>query len=351
MGYQSLKPKRAIDPAKPLFMREPLVRGPEPIVYAAGSYEFIFDRWKTVTKAEWMEKTTCHHHLTSFAEFARNGRDEYVQQWLDLGCHMFLDSGAFTFQRWGIVPTKGRVKKYNLFSKSSVERDEYIEKYIEHCRTKGHKYDCYANFDYRPDSALVYKMQKHLEAGGIYPFPVEHGDDGLLRFRRYIDEGYKFFGISKALRWGSRDRAIKFYEQVFNVAAKHDVFLHGFAVTDVELVFRFPWYSVDSTTWLQLSKTGSVVSVMEGRCIPVHVTRRQTQQHTQMEEGVLDWLKSNVSSLGFDFEKMRYGGSESVPNQEGFVERGMYNIYVLSHLKELGVKMTGGEKRWKSLLG
>jgi len=34
---------------------------------------------------------------------------------------------------------------------------------------------------------------------------------------------------------------------------------HGFAVTSLKLMMRYPWYSVDSTSWVMISRTGSVL--------------------------------------------------------------------------------------------
>jgi hypothetical protein len=33
---------------------------------------------------------------------------------------------------------------------------------------------------------------------------------------------------------------------------------HGFGMTAVPLIFRYPWYSVDSTTWIKITASGSV---------------------------------------------------------------------------------------------
>ena len=334
-----------VDPAKPLFMREPLVRGSEPKVYMVTSVADMLTGSSRVSIKEWVQRSGNKRYREESKLF-----DSLCRQLRTGGGHVFLDSGAFTFQSWRLAPTKGKIRKYEFFSKQESECEAFIESFIQYCRTEGYKYDCYANFDHAPAGAMIYKMQKRLEGEGIFPFPVEHGDDGLRMFQKYIDEGYKFFGISKALRWGNRDKALKFYDRVFQISEKAGVFLHGFAITDVELMFRFPWYSVDSSSWIKLTGYGSIGVVMNEKMVPMHVTYHQHAGNEVFSGDMLKFVQGQVEALGFDFEKMRYWGKDKVLSRTAWNERGMYNIYVLSHLKELGVKMTGGEKRWKSLL-
>ena len=92
-------------------------------------------------------------------------------------------------------------------------------------------------------------VQHELEGQGLYPTPTIHGDDGLEWMRQYIDEGHVLLGIGRGSRWGSRIKMLPYLDRVFNLAEKRGVLLHGFAVTDVELMLRFPWYSVDSISW------------------------------------------------------------------------------------------------------
>ncbi len=330
--------------AKPLFSRETPKRLAEPIIYTAT----VPVHFGAVSLKEKIRRTGNTYWLLSFPFLNTLKADVLLQQMHDERCHVFLDSGAHTFQNLKLKPTTGPVKSYDSLFKSDELREEYLVRFTDYCKKEGSKFDCYANFDYWPNGKMIYDMQKRLEGDGIFPFPVEHGDDGMVWLQKYIDEGYRYMGISKTLRWNSRDKAMFFFDRVFNLTERYGVMLHGFAITDVELMFRFPWYSVDSTTWMQVSAYGSILSIQEGRTTPAHVSRAPSKQSSGTVD--LEWLRTIVESHGFDFELMRYWGDEKEKRNLAWHERSLYNIYVLLHYKEMGAKISGGEKKWKSLL-
>ena len=189
-------------------------------------------------------------------------------------------------------------------------------------------------------------MQTWLEAQGIFPLPVVHGGDGPLDWlRQYLDEGYRFIGISRPLRRGSLSEALSSFDRIFNLVDRYreDVYLHGFAVTDVELMFRFPWFSVDSASWLRTTAYGSILMIREGRLTKIYVSKRFPQRSASARD--LAWAKETVESHGFDFELMRYWTQDKMVNRRAWHERGQWNAYLMCHLRQFGARVTRPRNR------
>lgn len=334
--------------AKPRLLKETMVPGPSPIVY------FVQTPHSGIANLEeqFIERTGAYHRLYSFWDITKGVKSatKAILRSLDLGCRVFLDSGAFAFQGRWLKPTHGKIRRYDLLDPAVNERVKFQEAYIKFCLKYGSRFDCYANFDWRRQSPLVYGIQKELEGKGIFPLPTVHGDDGVDWFKRYIDEGYKFIAVGRGGRRG-RNQSMMYLDRIFNVRAKmgSKVHLHGFAITDFELMLRFPWYSVDSSTWIRAGATGSIFVVSEGTLQMVHVSNRQSE-YGGAKNHETKWIKALVEYQKFDFEKMRYWGEDKKAKRLAWIERLTYNMWSLSHFRELGLKSTGGN-RWGSLLG
>lgn len=112
----------------------------------------------------------------------------------------------------------------------------------------------------------TYTNQKKLEDLGATVCPVHHVRDADKWLVKYLEEGYDYIFLggmvpetTQYLRkwldhvWGNyltyRDGENK---------GKARVKVHGFGLTTLELMFRYPWYSVDSTSWVMKSQFGGI---------------------------------------------------------------------------------------------
>lgn len=185
---------------------------------------------------------------------------------------VFLDSGAFTL--W----TKQGMGKGNYHKKKWFRH--YVDSYAKFVLANLHCFDYYATVDVIRNPEATYEVQKILENDyGLKPVPVYHFGSDKKWIHKYIDEGYDFIGI------GGRGKTrtsqyIKGMDPIFKIICpKSNDFLpivrtHGFAVTTHRLLLRYPWWSVDSTSWVIQPGFGSI-------CIPKKGT-----------DGEFDFLKS-----------------------------------------------------------
>src|SRR5205807_7635617 len=96
------------------------------------------------------------------------------------------------------------------------------------------------------------ELKKALAPHGITPIHVFHRGDNFKWLKRLVDE-CEFFGLapktdgSTAVRMNWLDRCMP-YVTDDNGWPTHK--LHGFGIGVPELIYRYPWYSVDSASWI-----------------------------------------------------------------------------------------------------
>lgn len=325
---------------------------PKPLVYISGGHTNV----PRSEEERWIRVTKCKYRCFSFAytcpgAFYYNRRmHKSLDISMDNNVRIMMDSGAYSFHKF-LDRATGSLANSKRLGPEAIKRlkEETIELYIEYCKSRQAGYwDFYFNFDYRIHAPTVYSIQRRLEKAGLRPVPVFHGDDGLDWFRRYCEDGHKLIGLggkTTAIRSAWRNLR-KYYERVFNIAEKHGVKLHGFGVNSLSLMFEFPWYSVDATTWIKTAAYGriSFVNPVTHTVDQIHVSTRQTKHcssYATMDKSSQKMVREQVEAEGFDFEKLRIS----------LYERGMYNARIFStkiqHLKEL---IYGRRARWESLI-
>jgi len=103
------------------------------------------------------------------------------------------------------------------------------------------------------------RMLKHLPVEKV--IPVFHQGDSLEWLERMLDFGSPYIGISPANDRTTAQR-LKWLATVRPTVTSSDgrplVKMHGFAVTGFRLMKSFPWYSVDSATWVQQGGRGVI---------------------------------------------------------------------------------------------
>ena len=154
---------------------------------------------------------------------------------------LFLDSGAFSVMSQG----------------ETIDIQQYITFIKEHEQHLA----VYANLDVIGDPEGTLKNQRIMEAAGLHPLPCYH----LGEPTRYLDMYVKDYdyialgGIAKQktetrVRWMDR----LFTEHICDKDGMPKVKVHGFGMTSIELMLRYPWYSVDSTSWVMFSRLGFI---------------------------------------------------------------------------------------------
>lgn len=176
-----------------------------------------------------------HHVLVSFAE-QRQLRIIDQVEWEPEG--ILLDSGAFTVWKQG----------------ATVDLDAYCE-YIH---KRGFALDGYFALDVIQGTAEENLANlDQMEAAGCAQWgkliPVYHEGDDRELLKEYIRRGYSLIGLGGTVSRGKAELAdwlLPIFEEFPGQK------FHGLAMTQRRLIRHFPFYSVDSSSWLNLCRFG-----------------------------------------------------------------------------------------------
>lgn len=156
-----------------------------------------------------------------------------VQALLDHNFKLFLDSGAFSAFNSGAV--------INLME------------YIDFCKASAASWEAVASLDVIGDAEASWVNYLRMRDAGVDCLPVYHYGEPEEALARMVEEceyigigGVAQLGVSSAL-FDWLDHSFRQY--ICNKDGTPKVKVHGFAVTSIPAVKRYPWFSVDSTSW------------------------------------------------------------------------------------------------------
>lgn len=203
--------------------------------------------------------------------------------------HLFIDSGAYTYQ--------------NDPQYESWTEEQWVTQIKEYLAwAKKHKDSIFAIADldlqYLPNVGYekVYEWRKQY----FEPFMLETGipvcfiyhEDGLEEWE-YMCKRYPYVGLSLAI--DKVDGGSDILRQMFIIAEKYNTLCQGMASTNTKLLMQYPFYTVDSTTWLAGLKYGEI-SVFTG----TKMTRIKKDQFETKAFPMISMYKEK-----FDFDLIR----------------------------------------------
>lgn len=225
-----------------------------------------------------------YHYLRD----TRTAEEYFTEQ----GKKIFLDSGAFSMFTQGI----------------KVDLQEYAD-YIKRNQAW---IGIASNLDVigAGNEEGTYRNQKTLEDMGVKICPVHHARDDDKWLVKYMKEGYDYIflgGMVPESKPYLREWLDRIWGQYLADADGWPrVKIHGFGLTDNELMWRYPWYSVDSTSWVMKSRMGAVSVDFPHRVATVTFsdqspTRRQLNQHfTTLDPITKAAVQKRCDELGYD---------------------------------------------------
>jgi hypothetical protein len=293
-------------------------------------------------------KHGCTHRCYSFAYCSPKGFNyaskmkEALETSVELGVGVMIDSSAASFHG---LARKRKVGKHHRDDIIKL-RDSVVAEYVGFVKRHRKEWDWYVNFDYTHDSQVCWDMQKYLEQKGIRPVPVYHSGQDTEWFIRHCKEGYKLIGIGGTVQRRGYTQTRAVFDRIFDIAAKYNVKLHGFGITSLSLMFMYPWYSVDSASWVKIAAYGSVLHVDEirGQVSEMHFTDRNATGKTKyahMPRQLRKEVAREIEANGFKVRDLR----------KDSMARCLYNVMVFtSKLHVLKEIVSDGRAKWKSLL-
>lgn len=159
-----------------------------------------------------------------------------------------MDSGAFTAFTKNVVITPAQ--------------------YADYIKSTDDLWSVKSCLDAIGDAAGSYQNLKELEQLGVQVQPVFHCREDVSWLVKYLDEGYDyiFLGgmVPETTAWLLGWLDWLWGDYLTNKDGTARVKVHGFGLTDQKLMFRYPWHSVDSSSWLMTGVFGTCVFMTPG---------------------------------------------------------------------------------------
>lgn len=241
-----------------------------------------------------------YHYIHKESSVAKIRRD---------GVKVFLDSGAFSAFTKGVdVDIKG----YCNYIHKNADIIEEVD---------GVK--CASVLDGIGDPLKTWQNQQTMEQLGVSALPCFHyGED-----ERYLDwyiERYPYITLGGMVPV-STPQLILWLDRIWEKhicdgAGRPKVKVHGFGLTSLPLMKRYPWYSVDSSTWVQWAANGMILipGIGQVNVSSQSSSRKMEGQHlntyTQPQTAV---IRQRIQELGFEVERL----------ENEYISRWAFNVW------------------------
>lgn len=165
---------------------------------------------------------------------------------------VFLDSGAY--------------------SALSCGKPIRVEDYIEYVKEHKDCFEIYANLDDITSPEKTWENQRKMEAAGLTPLPVYHMNEPEKYLRMAME--YPYFatgGMAKSAASSLQHQL----DTVFRIICpkSNDYYptnkVHGFGTSKPSIIVSYPFYSVDSSSWVKYGLYGMVLipKIFKGKFI------------------------------------------------------------------------------------
>lgn len=206
----------------------------------------------------------------------------YRHQPNELGFENYvLDSGGFTARKQG----------------AQIDVKDYADFLNQH------QIKTAFNLDTLDVEETLFNQQYLEDNSKSYIIPVYHYSDFVSeKYRSLIDtyvEKYPYISLGGTAEGSTAitKNKLRFFDYCF-LRTRDKVRVHGLAVTAQRLMMRYPWYSVDSTSWLSGERYGQWRDFTQGKMktvSSVRVTKKLTDPRQLVEKN--ERLRLSIESF------------------------------------------------------
>lgn len=269
--------------------------------------------------------TTYPHMLESYHYVKLRGFTDRIR---NAKRQIFLDSGAYSAFTQNVVIDVKEFAQYIIGNRDIVEFAANL--------------DDLSN-DKLAAAERTWENQQKLEAlvpkDVCYIIPVYHVREPLSVLERLIKKKYPFIAIGGMVPESAgdlRELLDDLWDRVLtDKHGKPRVRVHGFGMTTFDLMLRYPWWSVDSTSWVLYGAMGWALVVGDhGKIARVSISdqspkRRDLNQHFDTIPTIQqDVLRKVIEGKGFTVEEL----------QRDYKRRDAFNITVYKDIMGTNAK-------------
>lgn len=209
---------------------------------------------------------------------------------------VFLDSGAFSAHTLGVSIDLPTYCDYIIRNKDIIRvEDGSVMASV---------------LDGIGDPLQTYRNQLSMEELGAKPLPCFHfGEDP--RYLEYYVKNYEYITLG-GMVGRSSDALIEWLDPLWDKYLTDSkgyplLKVHAFGITAIPIMSRYPWFSVDSSSWIQSAAFGAIVTPQFGT---ISISSKSPSRHVQGQHASTltdieqDFLFKTLEEQGFTYERL-----------------------------------------------
>lgn len=219
-------------------------------------------------------------------------KQQYVDAMRANKAKVFLDSGAFSAMNIGVEIDINGYCRYIKENTDIIKNEDGVL--------------LASVLDGIGDPLKTWQNQMYMEANGAKPLPCFHfGEDE--RYLEWYIQRYPYITIGGLVRTKAED-IMQWLDRIWNRylvdgSGRPKLKVHAFGVTTISLMERYPWHSVDSSSWVQATAFGSIYTTQFG---PIAISEKSPSKHdwgrhlTTLKPPEQEALVRIIQEAGFD---------------------------------------------------
>ncbi len=223
-------------------------------------------------------------------------KDKYVKGMREDGAKIFLDSGAFSAYTLG---AKIHLPTYVGYIKRNMDIFRVEDGVL-----------MVAVLDGIGDPLETYRNQLTMEALGVKPMPCFHAGEDERYLEWYI-QNYDYISLGGMV--GSSTKQLMLWldrvwdKYLVDGSGRPRLKVHGFGITSIPIMERYPWWSCDSSSWIQAGSFGSIVTPEFG---PIAISDKSPKRHdagmhlSTLTPAEQDKVLQALEKAGFTYERL-----------------------------------------------
>ena len=139
---------------------------------------------------------------------------------------------------------------------------KYLDNYMEAIRRTNRHLEFAVSLDIPYNGTASWEIFKEMTDEGLKVMPVYHYGEPPELLKKYMDRS-DYIGIGGLGQYNNKQNWLPFgnrtWKMILDGKGRPRVKVHGFAMSSFDLMRRWPWYSVDSTSACTFSRMGAIM--------------------------------------------------------------------------------------------
>lgn len=229
-------------------------------------------------------------------------KERFVQAIREKNDKIFLDSGAFSAHTLGVNIDLATYCEYINRNRDIIRVEDGVV--------------MASVLDGIGDPLQTWRNQLEMEARGAKPLPCFHaGEDE--RYLEWYVANYEYITLGGMVGSSTQQLCIwldRIWDRYLTDGSGNPkIKVHGFGITAVPIMERYPWYSCDSSSWIQSAAFGSIITPgysQSTMALPMSVSEKSPSRHdagqhvTTLTPIEQDYVLQMLEKHGFTLERL-----------------------------------------------